>query len=127
MWRSNGRLQESDPWVLQHEALSNILETCACYDQIDLCANASTELICRQIQICEDTLSYKFEELAGSVSSEYRLMSGAQERSQLCISPALKNWLAGEIAKDSSILKERRKAREERALANPKGKAKAQP
>ena len=124
MWRANGRLQESDPWVLQHEALCRILETSGSYDQLDLCANASSEILCRQIQICEDQLSHKFEEVGGNVTAEYHLMSGAQQRSQLCICPALKSWLAGEIAKDSAILKERRKAREERALANPKGKAK---
>ena len=43
------------------------------------------------------------------------------------MSPALREFLAGELQKQAAVLKERRKAREERTLArnpNPKGKAK---
>ena len=34
----------------------------------------------------------------------------------------LRTWIASEVQKESSVLKERREAREERVLANPKKK-----
>ena len=43
----------------------------------------------------------------------------------MCIDPALSEWVAKEVAKESVVMKERRKAREERALARPKAKGKA--
>ena len=47
-------------------------------------------------------------------------MSGARNRAQLCIAPELRTWLATEQAKNNALLKERRKAREEQVLAQPK-------
>ena len=85
-------------------------------------ALAGLELVCRQIQICEDKLSHRFDDTQGDAVSDYYLMSGAQSRSQLCICPELRAWIASKVQKESSVLKERRKAREERVLANPKKK-----
>jgi hypothetical protein len=83
--------------------------SCACF-----------EIICRQLQICEDKLAHKFEDNSSELSSDYHLMSGSKLRAQLCISPELRAWTASETAKESAVLKERRKPREERTLANPK-------
>ncbi|CAK0894777.1 unnamed protein product [Prorocentrum cordatum] len=41
-------------------------------------------------------------------------------RGNLCIMPALAEWIASELSKGYSVMKERRKAREERVLARPK-------
>ena len=117
-------LLDSDPLVMQHEMCRRVIETCLCYDQIDGAANASFELVCRSLQICEDRLSYKFEESSHDSHGDMLLMSGAAHKSQLCICPALKAWTASELQKDSAVLKERRKAREERVLAQPKKQAK---
>ena len=95
----------------------------ACYDQYDLLASAGVELVVRQIQIIEEKLSGRFEDKNQEASADYYLMSGATSRCQLCICPELKSWLAGELAKESSVLKERRKAREERALLKKPGKS----
>ena len=124
MWKSNGRLLDSDPLVMQHEMCCRVIETCLCYDQIDGAANASFELVCRSLQICEDRLSPKFEESSHDSHGDMLLMSGAAHKSQPCICPALKAWTASELQKDSAVLKERRKAREERVLAQPKKQAK---
>ena len=121
-WKANGRLQDSDATVLHHEAYCRVLETSLCYDQYNAAASAALELVCRQIQIAEDKLSHRFEDVSSDHHSDYYLMSGAQSKSQLCISPELKAWISSEVQKESSILKERRKAREERVLANPKRK-----
>ena len=81
------------------------------------------ELICRQIQTIEERLKENF--ISGDEQSiDQYLMSGAPSRALLCICPAVTIWVASEAARDSAILKERRKAREERNLVAPKGKAK---
>ena len=124
MWKANGKLTDTEPLVLEHESLTRVIETMCTYDQFDLASSASGELLCRQLQIIEDRLSYKFDDETAK-GSDYFLMSGAASRTNVCVCPELKTWIASEISKESGILKERRKAREERALAAPKGKAKS--
>ena len=41
-------------------------------------------------------------------------------RGAVCICPALQDWISDELRREASIMKERRKAREERELARPK-------
>ena len=41
-------------------------------------------------------------------------------RGNTCVQPELSEWLATELAKEAAVLKERRNAREERALRAPK-------
>ena len=119
-WKSNGKLTDADPWVIQHESSCRVLETCICYDQVNGASLACIELVCRNIQIAEDVLSHKFQDNHSDHATDLFLMSGASHRSQLCICPDLKAYTAAETAKESAVLKERRKAREERILAMPK-------
>jgi hypothetical protein len=44
-------------------------------------------------------------------------------RGSLCICPELSAWIAGELSKESAVMKEKRKAREERALQKPTSKS----
>eukprot|EP00974_Lingulodinium_polyedra_P098941 9589641-Lingulodinium_polyedra.AAC.1 len=53
-------------------------------------------------------------------SGEAYLFQGMDSRATLCIAPELQSYIAEEFRKESAALKERRKAREERALAKPK-------
>ena len=41
----------------------------------------------------------------------------AETRGNVCVAPLLQNWIGEELAKEAAAAKERRKAREERALA----------
>lgn len=118
-WKTNGKLSDNDALVMHHEAQCRFLETAACYDQLDLCCLASAELACRQLQVCEERLADKFIDDKDQPNDFY-LMSGTSGRSQLCVCPELKAWVAEEARKESAVLKERRKAREERVLARPK-------
>ena len=121
LWRSNGRLQESEHLVQQHLSYCEVLEASATYDQLNIPALAGLELVCRQIQICEDKLSHRFDDTtADAPSQDYFLMSGSTSKQQLCVCPTLMTYITGETAKRNAILKERRKAREERVLAHPK-------
>ena len=57
----------------------------------------------------------------GAAVEEQSLFMGATAgHAGTLVCPALKTWIAGEMAREASVLKERRKAREERALARPK-------
>ena len=122
-WLTLGKLNGNDHQVVFHDALCRILETAMCYDQLNGPALASMELVCRQIQCVEERYKDKFQggDVAGTGSLEHHLMAGIQSRSQLCICPALNDWLAEEIRKQTAVDKERRKAREERTLARPSG------
>ena len=52
-------------------------------------------------------------------------MSGCPCKSQLRICPDLRTWIANEIQKESTVMKERRKVREGRLSANPRKAAKS--
>ena len=104
---------------MTHEFLCRMLEIACVYDQLDAPNTAVVELICRQIQSIEETLKDKFFDSDG-LGADHFLMSGAPSRANLCIAPSLSAWVAQEAAKESAVLKERRKAREERALLKPK-------
>ena len=51
--------------------------------------------------------------------SEAALFSGSRSRTTICVCPALSEWIAEEMRKEAAIMKERKKAREERNLAKP--------
>jgi hypothetical protein len=110
-----------DHQVIFHEALCRMIETAACYDQISLPTLASMELLVRQIQCIEERQKDKFiaADFSGSTVYERHLTAGSRSRSQLCICPALMEWVTKEVAKQNIMDKERRKAREERALTRP--------
>ena len=78
----------------------------------------------RQVMLSEERLKDNFGSHAPDGFEEFHLYSGRRDRFALCIDPALSDWVAKEVAKESSVMKERRKAREERALARPKKGAK---
>lgn len=124
-WVSLGKLNHSDPLVLAHEFACRALESGACYDQMNLGSLASFEVLARQLQNAEDLLADKFTDSRDDHYSDVFLMTGANHKSQLCICPELRAFTASETQKEASILKERRKAREERVLAQPKAHAKA--
>ena len=47
-------------------------------------------------------------------------MGTGKTRGLLCVSPALETFVAGELAKETATMKERRKAREEKLAPAPK-------
>ena len=124
-WKNLGRLSDDEGLVHEHETICRLLETAVCYDQLQVGALASFEVLARELQITEDKMSHRFSSQSNETMHDYHIMSGFKNRSALCICPELRSYMSLETAKESAILKERRKAREERTLAHPKGKAKA--
>ena len=98
-----------------------------CFDHLNVTEMASFELLGGSLQILDE--KYR-DRLAGSSDPsrvDTHLYLGTElARGNCCVCPALQDWMSQELAKEHAILKERRKAREERAAAaTAKAKAKA--
>ena len=111
----------TDGGVQMHDAACQMLEIMVCYDQLNAANLGCAELVARQLQLTEERWRERFTgpDNADSESNLHLFLGGAT-RGNLCISPALQEWISDELRKESSVAKERRKAREERALVKPK-------
>ena len=80
------------------------------------------EMIMREIMVIEekyrDRLGQK-ESSNSAIAGELALFRGMEQRQCLCIHPELIAYIGEELKKEALILKERRKAREERNLLKP--------
>ena len=123
-----------------HETLCRVIETSLCHGQLVICELASYEYLARQLQLVEE---WVFEERVRrslpapkakaqaneantwvasptDFASEVGHFLGTGEtKGNLCISPALIDWIADHMKNEAAVAKERRKAREERALRAP--------
>ena len=128
-WLAEVRLDYGAAGVAEHLGLCKMFEIALVYDQLDLCANASFELGARRIQAIHDKWKHKLPSQSGlgatgatGLDDDMHLLLGTSEtRGNLGVAPELQRWLADESSKEANAAKERRKAREERALAS-KGK-----
>ena len=123
-WQALAKVQSSEPGVQAHDAFCRTLEIMLCFDQLSLGSLASAEYVCRQIQLVEE----KYKEKAGNnanteIVQEQHLFGGHSSRTNLCICPDLSAWIAEEMKTEAAVMKERRKAREERALQKPAAKS----
>lgn len=123
-WKGLARLQDSDAGVNLHEASCRTLEVMVCFDQLNVAALAASEVLCRNLQLVEERWKEKVVgQSDGGVMQDAHIFTGQQTRGTLCICPKLSEWVAEELKKESAVLKERRKAREEHLLAKPKAKS----
>ena len=123
-WKADGRLEANSAAVISHEQFCKVIQTLACYDQLN-CANiAAAEMCMRYVMLTEERLKEKFSAASSDLGEEVHLFEGSRNRANLCISPALSAWIADQLKEETLVLKERRKAREERQLARPKKGAK---
>ena len=122
-WQSEMRLQSTDGGVLLHETCCQFLESLCCFDQLNAPNLAAAEHACRQLQAVEERWKDRVvgSSEAQGAQADLALYAGQQTRANLCIAPQLSAWISDQLRAESSIAKERRKAREERALARPKG------
>ena len=132
-FKSDAGLTAADPGVITHEHLMKYLQAALCVDQLDGTNSATVELICREAQMIEDKYSDKLRTKSefGEESEYFMKTDLGQPNVMMC--PALKTWVAERVREDAAILKERRKACEERQLlqggfsssGGPKGGGKA--
>ena len=126
-WRSEARLQEHEPGVQEHERACRALEELLCFDQCNGGNLAAAELLARSIQVQQER--YRDRSAGGSASSAgpesvdtHLYMGSEATRGNVCVCPLLQDWTSTQLSKEQALLKERRKAREERELAKKGGK-----
>ena len=124
-WMSESRLDYSAGGTAEHQSLCNAFETLICVDQVDPSKLAACELMARKIQIIHEKWKAKLPSLAsgpkdGGDDDSHLLLGTYETRGNLAVCPALTRWLGEELSREALANKERRKAREERALAASK-------
>jgi hypothetical protein len=115
-FKADTGLSSSDPGIVTHEHLCKILQTAVTVDQLDVTNSASMELVCREIQMIEEKYADKLKTKDPLHEDGDYFMRMSMGQSNVCMCPALREWIGEQMKVDSSILKERRKAREERQL-----------
>ena len=135
-WKALLKLQDSSWGVDIHRLALEVLETSGCYDQLNLPNIAGIEKLLREAQFVEwqyAESSKKAGEAGGSgdnkkgkgggkgdvlISGEMQLFTGKhKEYGNIMISPELLEYVSKEAEKEVNVMKQVRKAREERALA----------
>lgn len=124
------KLTVSDWGVLQHSLALRCVALAGCIDQLDLPNLAIVEVLFREAQIAEyyyrqierdDLEKSRLSKKAGDRGlgvDEVEYFQGAEKTAHdTMIAPDLVEWISKQGERDSSIMKNMRKAREERALA----------
>ena len=119
-WKAEMKRQSADGGVDTHETLCRVLYSGLTYDQLNLGNLVVAEMMMRELMFIEE----KYKDRAGGAKdgslSEKSLFVGHEQRVVLCIFPELITYYIGEeMRKEALVMKERRKAREERALIKP--------
>ncbi len=120
-WQHENHLAPESHNALVHEMISEAVELFLCVEQYDIVNSAGVESLMRELQYIEFEVKKKREAKAPPDQGYYfrgrsKLTGGAI----LC--PALLKWISERASRDSSILKEQRKAAEEFALARKSAK-----
>jgi hypothetical protein len=109
--------------VQLHEACCQMPQDMLTYNQLNAAILSVGQHLCRQIKLVEVRW---MDRVFGSNKvqvADAHLHLRRSTRGSLCVGPAIQDWLSDELQNEYAVAKERRKAREERALARPKGKA----
>ena len=123
-WMAEVRLDYGAAMTSEHLAWCQLFEIAVTYDMLDVTNLCCLELAARRVQAIHERWKHKLPSTGigstGASSWEddnHLLMGTAETRGNIGVCPALQKWLGEESAKESLAAKERRKAREERALA----------
>jgi len=119
---AEARLDYTAGGIGEHFAICKFLELITTYDMQDVSQSAGVEFLCRRLQTIHDRWKHKMpSQVAGNRQSgmdeDSMVLLGIQETAGACgVMPELAAWLGSEVGKKALADKERRKAREERAL-----------
>ena len=121
-----------DSWgVAEHDNLMKIIDRLGRYDGLDLANLSGVELACRRLQLIEYVYSdrgpgggkaagkgEKKKDDLSSLSYEATIFGGGhKEYGDTMVAPALLEYVAKEVESEASVMKQVRKAREERVAA----------
>jgi hypothetical protein len=120
LWKAACKFTPSDGPAIEHEAWSKVLQVLVCYDQLDASNLGAAELISRNIQRLEEKHR---DRLTTADGDETAILMGSAGgcRGGLLVSPQLQEYIGTELQREALVSKERRKAREERALSRKGG------
>ncbi|CAK0796867.1 unnamed protein product, partial [Prorocentrum cordatum] len=137
-WLTSMALADDDEHAKLHETLCRVLDLAVVYDQLQVAEMASFEIVARQLQLLEERVyeSRSLPQTAAAPKAKSGARSGATaaassipetsyflgagvSKANLCISPKLLEYITDQMRAEAAISKERRKAREERALRAP--------
>ena len=93
--------------------ISEVLQRATVFDPLDVPNLSSFECLCRRYQVIEEIL--RPEEPETPIEGMEHIMSRPRLSGCVRMSPDLSRYVAEQLALETSVLKERRKAREERA------------
>lgn len=121
-WLAEVKLDYSAAGTVEHQGWCRVLDTAIGYDFLDLGALASMEIGARRIQMIHDKWKHKLPQYQGADGAEdlHLLLGTGETRGNLAMAPELVRWLGEQLSQEAVAAKERRKAREERALAAAK-------
>ena len=122
-WKSTLRLQNHDPGVEEHQFLSDIIETALGFDRLNVSELQCFEAVSRRFMLWEELYGEALRSSEGGATGsaladmdERSLFLGQKHgRGLALVCPALSEFVASQLTEKSSMLKERRKAREEHA------------
>ena len=120
-WRTACKFQPTDGPAMEHESWCKVLHTMLTYDQLDVSNLASAELVARAIQRIEEKHKWKLASADDAGEGALFMGSSSGSRAGSIVSPKLTEWIGTEMQKEAMVAKERRKAREERALSRKNG------
>ena len=110
---SDAKVPDTDRVKYEHGCLMEILEWAVVYDQVDVSALACFELLARRVALLEEAYTANPKNPRFEGSEHFQGLG----RRTAAISPALTSFVASSLQSEALIQKERRKAREEAALA----------
>ena len=123
-WQHLLKLQITDPGVAEHEVFCRVLESAICFDQLNVSELACFEILGRRFQLHEEKYRLKLVEAergafrgSGVDVDEVALFMGySRDRGVACVCPLLLDHVSDQSRQEAAVLKERRKAHEERQL-----------
>ena len=122
-WRQALGATTSDPGIDEHLFLSEAIQQALQYDQLNICNLASFECLARRYQLWEERYAERIRSstegavAAGLAAERHLFLGGGRAKGYALVSPELERWVAKRMEEEAAVLKERRKGREERALA----------
>jgi hypothetical protein len=118
-WRLKKNIKDYKLSGTIHELLSEVLEFLTTYDDPDASHPPCAEFPCRHLELFEFETGKKTDARKSGDSSEYYQGRSGRSGGDL-LSPELKKHIADKTSRDTAILREKRKAADERALTRDK-------
>ena len=120
-WMTECKLDYGTAGVLGLLGRCRLLDIAMAYGFLDLPRVAALEAATRRLQMIHDRWKHKLAQYqpSGTDGAEdaFLILGTGETRGNLAMAPALTHWLGNEFSKEAAANKDRRKAREERALA----------